>query len=73
MSGQQRLAERAMIPPSERVPLRGRSGKLYGILDIRTLCLEVKHKDTPLETIDLRAILIEAGVLPDEPPEISPL
>lgn len=40
-----------------RVELRGPSGRLYGILDRRTLILEVKRKGEPPEQIDLRPLL----------------
>lgn len=65
-----------MAPDGTCVPLRGRSGRLYGILDLATLTIAVRRggQGEPLETIDLRPILIAAGVIPDdERPTISPL
>lgn len=47
-------------PQAERVPLRGpKSGHLYGMLDPKTLTIEVKRKGGETETIDLRACLAE--------------
>lgn len=47
-------------PPNPAlVPLRGPSGRLYGILDRGKLTIEVKRKNEPAETIDLRQYLAE--------------
>lgn len=40
-----------------RVPLRGPSGRLYGMLDPLTLTIEVKRKGERPERIDLKPLL----------------
>ena len=43
-------------PNSALIPLRGPSGRLYGMLDREKLTIEVKRKNEPAETIDLRPL-----------------
>jgi hypothetical protein len=43
-----------MQPSSTLVPLRGPSGRLYGMLDPQTLTIEVKRKGEQPERIDLK-------------------
>lgn len=39
------------------VEIRGKSGRLYGLLNPQTLTIEVKRKGEPAERIDLRPYL----------------
>lgn len=43
-------------------PIRGASGRLYGMIELRSLRLVVKRKGEAPEIIDLRALLAAAGV-----------
>lgn len=43
-------------------PIRGPSGRLHGMIELRTLRLVVKRKGEAPEIIDLRALLAAAGV-----------
>lgn len=64
----------AKIKESTSIQLRGPSGRLYGILNLETLQISVRRggQREPLESIDLGAILREAGILEeDQPPRIS--
>ena len=56
-----------------RVELRGPSGRLYGILDLRTLTIEVKRGGEAREYIDLRQWLGSRYADDAPPPSISPL
>lgn len=44
-------------PTPALIELRGPSGRLYGMLDRGKLTIEVKRKNEPVETIDLRPYL----------------
>lgn len=45
----------AIISPSSTlVPLRGPSGRLYGMLDPQSMTIEVKRKGEAAERIDLK-------------------
>ena len=46
-----------LSPSSTCVPLRGPSGRLYGMLNVQTLTIQVKRKGEAAEVIDLKPLL----------------
>lgn len=69
----QQLDDRATIVQEARVEVRGPSGRLYGILNLHTLVIEVKRKGEPPEQIDLRQWIGSRYADDAPPPSISPL
>lgn len=52
-----KLDKTAIIQPTQRVELRGSSGRLYGYIDPQRMVIEVKRKGEQPETIDLSKYL----------------
>ena len=74
-----RLTESAILLAAvqhQQVQLRSReSGRLFGVLDLATMTILIrKGSHNPVESIDLRSVLVQAGLLAsddDQPPGIS--
>lgn len=67
------IDDHAILVQEARVEVRGPSGRLYGMLNLQTLVIEVKRKGEPPEQIDLRQWLGSRFADDASPPAISPL